>query len=497
MIDVAEQVLDAIESYELLHPGDRVVVGLSGGPDSLCLLHVLGSLRDTHRLQLHVAHLNHSTRGRASDADAEFVERIAAHWSMPVTVETRDVPGLADEHGLAFEEAARRVRYAFLARVAATLGADRIAVGHNADDQAETVLMHFLRGSGLAGLRGMLPVAPLTEYRLLEPFLPSYVSDRRLPVLIRPLLQTPRAAIEAYCSEHNLEPRFDRSNLDTTYFRNRLRLQLLPELETYNPNIREILCHTAAVAAADHEVLVAQREEAWHNTLREEREGAVVFDLAAWRALPVALQRSTLRHATYRLRESLRDVTFVHVENARKVATEGETGKQATLPMGLALTVGYETITVGEAADSGPPPDQPLLWRDTPLPVPLPGTVPLPQSDWVLEATTLEHWDMARIVERDHPWTAYLDADALHGPVQLRPRRRGDRFRPHGMDGHSVKVSELMINLKIPHACRDHIPLLVAGGEVVWVCGYRIANNVTVEPGTRRVATFRFERTRP
>ncbi len=497
MIDVAAQVLAAIERYDLLEPGDRVVVGLSGGPDSLCLLHVLKHLPETHRAELHVAHLNHSTRGRASDADAQFVERVASDWGLPVTVEKRDVPKLADERGLAFEEAARRVRYAFLAQVAEAVGADKIAVGHNADDQAETVLMHFLRGSGLAGLRGMLPLAPLTEYRLLEPFLPPPVTGQRLPVLIRPLLQTPRAAVEAYCSQHDLQPRFDRSNLDTTYFRNRLRHQLLPKLETYNPNIRKILCHTAAVVAADHEVLVAQREEAWQNTVREERDDAVVFDLASWRALPVALQRATLRHATYRLRQSLRDVTFVHVENARDIAIEGETGKQATLPMGLALTVGYETITIGEATETGPPPEQPLLWSDEPLAVPTPGTVPLPESDWVLEATILEHWDMARIVAPDHPWTAYFDADAVTHPIELRPRRRGDRFRPHGMGGHSVKVSELMINLKIPRAWRDNIPLLLAGGEVVWVCGYRIAEDVTVERGTRRVATFRFERTRP
>lgn len=496
MIDVAQQVRDTIESHDLLDRDDHVVVGVSGGPDSLCLLHVLRKIDAAYRIQLHVAHLNHGTRGTASDADAEFVARVAADWELPITVEKRDVPKLADEHDLAFEEAARRVRYAFLAQVSAAVGADKIAVGHNADDQAETVLMHFLRGSGLAGLRGMLARAPLTEYRLLEPFFRSPVVEGRIPALIRPLLEVPRAAVEGYCAQHTLEPRFDRSNLDTTYFRNRLRHELIPELETYNPNIREILRHTAAVAAGDHELLVEQRESAWRNVVEEERANAIVFDQAAWRALPVALQRATLRQAAYRLRQSLRDVTFVHVENARRIALEGETGKEGTLPMGLALVVGYDTITVGDAGESGPPPDQPLLWTDDPLCVPVPGSLPLPESNWVLETHLLDRWSRARVLAPEDQWTVYLDADALQEPVLLRPRRRGERFRPHGMEGHSMKVSDLMINLKIPEAWRAHVPLLVTGGEVGWVCGYRISEDVTVNPETRQVAVFRFARTR-
>jgi tRNA(Ile)-lysidine synthase len=498
MTDVLRQVQETVKAHDLLHPGERVVVGLSGGPDSLCLSHVLRRLGATYRLQLHVAHLNHSTRGEASDADAEFARRTAMAWDLPVTVEKRDVPGLAADHGLALEEAARRVRYAFLAQVAESVGTGKIAVGHNADDQAETVLMHFLRGSGLAGLRGMLPLTPITDYRLLEPFTdPERENEKHRSwppaCIIRPLLEVRRAQIERYCAEHNLKPRFDRSNLDTTYFRNRLRHELLPELETYNPNIRERLRHTATVVAADYELLVELRRQAWERITREEREDAIVFDQGAWQALPVSLQRATLRKATYQLQRSLRDVTFVHVENARQVALEGETGKQATLPMGLTLRVGYETLTIGHADEAGPPPDEPLLWSDEPLSVPLPGTTPLPESDWILEATLLKNWDMEKITATDHPWTAYLDGEALNQPTLLRPRRRGDRFRPFGMQGHSVKVSELMTNLKIPQAWRDHVPLLVAGNTVVWVCGRRIADGVAVGPQTHRVARFQFQ----
>ncbi len=544
-----------------------VVVGVSGGPDSLCLLHVLLRLRQEYHLRLHVAHLHHGARGADADADADFVAALATEWGLPITVERQDVPALARAHGLAFEETARRVRYTFLARVAGEVGAHKIAVGHNADDQAETVLMHFLRGAGPAGLRGMLPLTPLSDYRLIAALVPGPSSPAPV-VLIRPLLEVPRAAIEAYCADQGLTPRFDRSNLDTTYFRNRLRHELLPLLATYNPNVRARLCHTAAVVAADYELLTQLRERAWAEVVREERKAAIVFDRATWRALPVALQRATLRQAAYYLRRSLRDVDFVHVENVRQVGLRKETGAQATLPMGLALTVGYDTLTVGDAGDVGLPPDEPLLWSAEPLPVQIPGTTSLPQSEWVLRAEVLEDltpwppslrgkgenplrgegetplqgkWETPLRGEGEtplrgegetplrgkgetplrgegetplrgegetplpasgrgwgrglDPWTACLDADALAGPLVLRSRRRGDRFRPQGMGGHSVKLSAFLINLKIPSAWRDHVPLFVAGDEIVWVCGRRLGEGVAIGPETRRVVRLRFERT--
>jgi tRNA(Ile)-lysidine synthase len=498
LTDILNQVRHTIETHDLLAPGDGIIVGVSGGPDSLCLLHVLLRLREEYHLRLHAAHLNHGARGAEADADAEFVKATAAEWGLPITVEKQDVPAMAERHGLAFEETARRARYAFLARVSKEVEARKIAVGHNGDDQAETMLMHFLRGTGLAGLRGMLPLTPLTDYRLLEPFIkrqtPNVKRQTSSIQIVRPLLEIPRSEIERYCADQGLTPRFDRSNLDTTYFRNRLRHELLPVLESYNPNVRERLRHTAAVVAADYELLTQLREQAWAETVHTADEERVVFDRAAWQALPVALQRATLRQAAYQLRQSLRDVTFVHVENARQVGLTGETGSQATLPMGLALTVGYETLTIDDASSAAPPPDEPLLWSAEPLPVQAPGTTPLPDSEWVLQARMMEEWDLTRITTNPDPWTAYLDADALAEPLVLRPRRQGERFWPQGMEGHSVKLNAFLINLKIPSAWRDHVPLLVAGGEIAWVCGRRIGERATVEPRTQRVMQLRFER---
>jgi tRNA(Ile)-lysidine synthase len=486
------EVRNTIERCELLAYGDGVVIGVSGGPDSLCLLHLLRRLQHKYNLQLHVAHLHHGARGAAADGDARFVADLADQWGLPCTVEQRDVPGIAAASRAAFEETARRVRYAFLASVASEVGATRIAVGHTADDQAETVLMHLLRGSGLAGLRGMLPSAPLGHYRLLEGIPPAAARSIQL---IRPLLRVSRRDVELYCAEQGLAPRFDRSNLDTTYFRNRLRHKLLPTLETYNPRIRQRLCHTAQVLASEYDLLARMRTEAWERVVAAECETYISFDRAAWRDLPVALQRATIRRAAYQLRQSLRDVGFVHVEKAREAALEGDTGTEATLPQGLALTVGYETLTLADRGDIGPPPDEPLLWSQEPVGVEIPGTTVLPDSGWQLRSERLDNWDLEEIPGGGR-WQAVLDEDRLPPTLALRPRRRGDRFQPLGMDGHGMRLSALMINLKIPAAWRDQIPLLAGDDQIVWVCGRRLAHGFEVTPETSHAVRVTFERIR-
>jgi tRNA(Ile)-lysidine synthase len=501
LTEVVDRVWRTIECNALLCPNDRVVLGVSGGPDSVCMLHVLLGLRERLPLQLTVAHLNHGARGGDSDADAEFVASLAAQYGLPHVIERQDVPALAREQRLAFEEAARRARYAFLARVAQQVGASKVAVAHTADDQAETVLMHFLRGSGLAGLRGMLPLTPLTDYRLLGPFGASMATQGERAcapasglAIVRPLLETPRADIERYCAQHALPTRFDRSNLDTTFFRNRLRHELLPLLATYNPAIRARLCHTAQVLAADYELLARLRDEAWAAIVREADERAIVFDLSAWRALPVSLQRATLRQAGFQLRPGLRDLDFVHVENARLVALNGRVGAQATLPQGLALRVGYNVLRIAQSGETEGLPEQPLLWSSEPVMVALPGLTPLPSSAWVLEATRLSSWSIHEVAANPDPWTAYMDAEALAGSLTLRTRRAGDRFCPQGMGGHRVGLSAFLINLKVPRAWRDRLPLLEANGTIVWVCGYRIAEAAAVGHSTRHVARLRFLR---
>ena len=263
-----QTVRSTFQRYHLIDPGQALVVGVSGGPDSLCLLHVLRELAPDLALRLHVAHLHHGLRGVDADADAAFVQETAVAWGLPVTIEHADVAALAQQTGMSLEEAARHARYSFLARVAERNGARAIAVGHTADDQVETVLMHFLRGSGLAGLRGMQPVSDFGFWmRGAEP-----AAAIGGAVLLRPMLSVSRAEILDYCADHGLTPRFDRSNEDTTFFRNRLRHELLPLLETYNPQIRRILLNSATVLADDYEHLRGQLQAAWSQVIVAEFE---------------------------------------------------------------------------------------------------------------------------------------------------------------------------------------------------------------------------------
>jgi tRNA(Ile)-lysidine synthase len=502
-----ERVRVAIEAHHLLSLGEAVVVGVSGGPDSLCLLHLLCRLRaqagGSWNLRLHVAHLHHGLRGAAADADAAFVRDLAVDWGLPVHVEHADVPALAEEHGLAVEEAARRARYAFLGRVAGEVGARTVAVGHNADDQAETVLMHLLRGSGLAGLRGMLPCTPLADYRLLGLDLGARPEGIRL---IRPLLDIPRAEIQAYCDYYGLAPRFDRSNLDTTYFRNWLRHEVIPLLEQHNPKLRQVLRRSAQVIGRDYALLRSLLEESWSRVVIEERlqpesasegecpEEYIVLDLAAWRALPVSLQRSILREAVQRLRRTLRDIGFVHIDDAVQVARAGITGSQATLPRGLMLTVSYERLILASADAAPLLPDWPLLPPDAGrILVQVPGHTPLPGSGWMLRAEVLARRNLPSGWEANpDPWRAFLDLEAVGMQPWLRTRRPGDRLQPQGMEGRSVRLSALLTNLKVPQAARDRLPLLATEWGLAWVCGQRLDGRACIGDSTRQVLHLRF-----
>ncbi|MDW8319685.1 MAG: tRNA lysidine(34) synthetase TilS [Anaerolineae bacterium] len=482
-MDLLPVVEAALRRHRMAAPGEAVVVGVSGGPDSLCLLHVLHRLAPAWSLRLHAAHLNHGLRGDEADADADFVAATAAAWGLPYTVERADVAALAAASGASLEEAARHARYAFLARVAGRVGAHAIAVGHTGDDQAETVLMHFLRGSGLAGLRGMLPVTPLTDYRLLAGDAPE-AADLRL---IRPLLDVPRAEVLAYCRAHGLQPRFDRSNEDTTFFRNRLRHQLLPLLETYNPQVRRVLRHTATVLADDYALLRGLAEAAWAEVFREETADGLVLDLPRWRALPTGLQRAVLRQAIGRRRRSLRNINFVHVERALEVLRTGQAGARATLPAGLEAVVGYDCFVVGEAGVGLPAGDAPQLTEPR-LPLALPGVTGI-GNGWQVETALLAPADLPTDWRANpDPWRAWLDADAVGPGPALRTRRPGDRFQPLGMAGHSKLLAEFFTNLKVSPSARDRWPLLVnTADEIAWVCGLRVDQRAAITPATQRV----------
>jgi tRNA(Ile)-lysidine synthase len=486
-MDLLSNVHKYIVDHELITPGSRVVVGVSGGPDSVTLLHVLKRLSGPLDITLHVAHLHHGIREADADEDEAFVTQLANAWDLPYTTRRTNVPAVAQHEKLALEEAARRERYIFLADVAAECGAACIAVGHNADDQAETVLMHLLRGAGPSGLRGMLPSTPLHKCRLL-----SLDNKSSLGMaIIRPLLGTPRVDIQAYVEQEELQTRFDCSNLDTTYFRNKLRHEVIPYLEQINPRISVRLQHLADVIRADYELIQEYISVAWDTLLVAAYSDAYTFDLMRWRGQPLAVQRAIIRHAAYKLCDKLRDVGFSHVEQAVAVAQTGSTGARATLPHGLYLSVEHTTLTIASGLSVHLPPDRPWLFPGTTIEVQIPGVTQLPYG-WILQTQRAKHWCLEAIADNANPLVAWIDASVLGEKPILRTRQRGERIHPQGMNGLDVKLSNFLINVKMPRLWRDRLPLLVADDTILWVTGVRLDQKALVNRETESVIYLRF-----
>ncbi len=483
-MNLRERVRAFIGERELLRPRLGVVIGVSGGPDSLCLLDVLHNLAADWNLTLHVAHLNHGLRPEAA-AEAEFVRAEAERRSLSFHTEMADVPGHAQEYKRSIEEAARELRYAFLARVAVQVGVETIAVAHTADDQAETVLMHFLRGSGLTGLRGMLPKLDVGRWKL-----EVGVSDLQPPesnlYLIRPLLTTTRAEVIAYCAERSLRPVYDATNQDTTYFRNRLRHELLPEMETYNPNIRAVLARMAEVAAGEYQVLQVVIQALWKRVIRT--EGVLVeFDREHWLTLTIPEQRALLREAVQRLRPDERNVDFIPLERAVHFSRKATPGRSCDLLGGLRLK-----ITSGEVILAP--------WDFQPMQAALPlldanGRL---TQEWRfgMHYFPMGTWSFAQIESNTDRWCAYVDVEKVAGgwSLYLRPRRLGDRLQPLGMEGHSVKISDVLINAKVEESLRDHWPLVLYWDQIVWAVGLRLDERYKVTQETKAVLRLQFVR---
>ncbi len=427
---------------------EPIVLGISGGPDSLALLHAIRSIRRHEGLI--VAHLDHGLRpGSAGEASIVAAEA----GDLRFYSERVDVAGMARARGLSVEEAGRQARYDFLADAAEREGASAIMVGHHADDQAETILMHLLRGSGLAGLAGMREASPLAGHDGLW--------------LVRPLLNATRNEIESYCAWHSLNPIIDTSNADPAYFRNRIRHELLPRLETYNPQIRQRLRHMGEVIAADEDLLRDLTQSYWAAIVLSESENMIELNRESWLALPLAMRRRTLRQALGRLQPDQRDTGFETLESARSVAERGETGSTATLPGGSWLSVDYGKLLIG----NGPAVENsryPRLLSDEAMTLPVPGGIALAEG-WRLTAERIDDIDRQAITTNDDTWTAYVDAGLSE--LVVRPRKRGERIRPLGLGGET-KVKEIMIDRKIPAAARGSWPIVATEDHAVWIAGH-------------------------
>jgi tRNA(Ile)-lysidine synthetase-like protein len=455
----------------MIAPGDTLLVAVSGGPDSLCLLHVLAQLRDDLGFALHVAHLNHMLRGDESLAEAAFVAAIASAWHLPATISSADVYAQAQQTHANLHQAARIARYTFLAQTAQQLAAQSVAVAHQANDQAETVLMHMLRGAGTAGLRGMRPVVPWAEWAH-DQAQDVQQGHSSAPALIRPLLPITRSEIAQYCAAHGLQPRCDPTNTDTQFTRNRIRHELLPQLADYNPQIVAALGRSAVVCA-DEQAFIQQALATVWPTLAHQRAGAIDFAGESWRSLHPALQRAALRQAHMLLRAD-QTLGLEHVEAARAAVNRG-VGRRVELPGGLALTVGYGgSFTIGALLE----PAGPQLMQET-IALPVPGRIAL-ERGWTLSASYLP----APVPARPDVWQVAIDGGAL--PLVVRRRRPGDRLHPAGGRGRR-RLQDLFIDAKVPRTLRSAWPLVATATMIVWVPGVCAAEPFVARPDTAQI----------
>ncbi|MCG0277687.1 MAG: tRNA lysidine(34) synthetase TilS [Thermanaeromonas sp.] len=455
MATLLEQVRQTIQRYKLVGAGEKVVVGVSGGPDSLALLSSLLELRDEFGFSLHVAHLDHCLRENSAE-EAAYVRRLAEGWGLPVTVEARDVRAFQQEHKLSLEEAAREVRYRFLREVARAVGAAKIAVGHQANDQAETLLLNLLRGSGLTGLKAMVP------YR---------------EGIIRPLLFITREEIEEFCQERGLVPCRDLSNLDKSYRRNKIRHELIPWLaKEFNPAIIRVLARTATLLAEEEAFLEELAREGLTRVIKEQGRGYLKIDGGGLLGLPAALERRVLRAAVARLGGGME---FQHVEQLRAILREG--AGALTLPRGLQARVSNGLLLFEEPQKE----DEPVHFRH---PLKVPGVTPLPEIGKRLRIEILP--PPAKV--SSPPWEAWVDKDKLTGPLWARNWQPGDRFRPLGMKG-TKKLQDLFVDAGIDMRERKRVPIIVSGEDIVWVAGVRLSEDFKITPETRRALHFVME----
>lgn len=423
--------LQSIRKQNLLITESTLLIAVSGGADSLALLHLLVQLRERFKLTLHAVTLDHSLRPDSAN-DTAFVQSMAQKWEVSFISKRVDVQALAESQKIGIEAAGRQARYNFFADVARKMGTDMILTAHHADDQTETIFMHILRGSGMQGLLGMQIKAPLPEHQDL--------------LLIRPLLSFRRHQIENYCTQYKLEPRLDPSNLNTDFLRNNVRHNILPRLRENNLQFDKALNQLADIVSIEQDYMQQQFDA--HIKPHIQFGNRVLIDRHIFQTWHSAMQSRSILTALNFLHG---EANYQHIQHAQYIAKNGKQGAIAQFTDNLQLRVDYDLLKIENI--------------DLPLPIGKYLQIEGEHRVNIPGETKLENWKLMASNE------TLLNFDAqLHIPdgviVSLRTRQAGDRFRPLGMKGHSQKLKKWLINHKIPQNIRDGLPILTVDGKI-------------------------------
>lgn len=456
---------ETIVRHALIAPGDAVLAAVSGGPDSLALLHLLAARASAWQLRLGIAHLDHGLRAESA-REVDFIRRFADRLAVTLHTERIEVRDLQRRWRLSLEAAARKARYGFLRQTADRYGYDKVALAHHADDNAETLLLNLLRGSGRLGLAGM---PALREGRY-----------------IRPLIRATRADIMDYLDRCHLSALSDPTNAAPDFLRNRIRHQLIPLLERdYRPGVRAVLARSAEVWRDEEDWIDSLVQRTLEQVVRDRRPGRLALGAAALAALAPAAQRRVVRAGLRLVRSDLRRIGFQHIEAIRGLAARSSDGGPLHLPEDVRVQRQGDAL-VFRRDGIGPRPEGPVAGGgDYGHPMHACGALTVPETGDSILLSEMEREAVADPGEAG-PRTAFFDGDAVRFPVTVRNFRPGDRFWPLGAGG-TQKLKKFFIDNKVPRGRRRRCPLLVSQGRIVWVAGWRIDHRVRLTSRTRRV----------
>jgi len=457
-MSLTEKAAEAIRKHSMLAGGETVLVGLSGGPDSVCLLTVLHALAPDMRLKLRAVYVDHGLRSDETPDEIEFASDLCMKLDVPFSVKQVNVRPYAKRHGLSLQDAARTLRYEALEEAAAEAGADAIALGHNLDDQVETFLMHILRGSGPRGLSGIPPVR-----------------DN----IIRPLIETERREIEGFLDSEGISYIIDSSNLKDDYLRNRLRADIMPALKEINPSIAETLARTTEILRDEDRYLELEVTKTLMRLISRKTDASIELFLAPLEGMDRVILRRVLRRSV-EATEGLRGIGFKHIEDIVQLIKAGSPGDRLYLPRDVRAIKKYSTL---------------LLTSEPPQRL---GTYALmPGEEAVLREAGLV---LSARIEEEAPagansGTAALDAGKVKLPLTVRARAEGDFFYPEGF-GKRKKLQDYFVDEKVPRDERDTVPIVASGEDIVWVGGMRADARFAAGAGTNRFLVLELRRLR-
>lgn len=435
-LKVLELIRKTIKKFNMLTPGETVVIGVSGGADSLGLLYILRELKE-YDLKLIVSHLNHGIRPNEAKRDAEFVEQIARRLDLPFELREADVLGLKKSSHFSLEEAGRILRYKFFREVLNKYHSQKIATAHTLDDQAETVLMRLIKGSGPSGLSGIPPVSE------------GYI--------IRPLVETPKLEIENYLKSKGIRWVEDSTNKSKVFLRNRIRHELIPELQKYNPKIKETLARTANIFRAEADFIESRAKDCIEYLFKPVYEDELVGTVSRYKAIPEALRLVLLRIALEKLKGNLRKISFQHLTSIDELLLSGTPSGEISLPNEVVVAKGYDLFLISSKSQ---------LKRDFSYQIPSTGKWSFPYVEIEIEVAKPARFGEDQFI-------AFFDPDSVEFPIEVRSFHMGDRFMPFGLKTLK-KVKSFLINEKIPRYLRNRIPIFLSRNEIIWIGGMRM-----------------------